>query len=230
MSVSAETVWGTTLVLASSALLVPYISAVVKHKYFAPRLDFEFDFGSPYCQLTEACKREIKDGKTVNEVRFPVFYFRFVVVNNGRLQADDCEVVLGKVWEEDSAGNLHSWQNFSPVNLKWSGEYPLRPTRTIQPGRKVFCDIGRIHHPDYEDKSVYMGISKEEKQENKFFFELPQRFFSQWDCLVPGKYQIEISIYSKNVRKITKKFKISWSGEWKDTEERMFKQVVVSSI
>ena len=219
----------TTVILASVAFLAPYVIERWKYKFYAPKLDFEFEFEPPYCHLTEMRRYELRNGKLENEVRFPVYYFRFAVVNSGKLQADDCEAVLEKVWEEDSAGNLQEWENFSPVNLKWSGGDPKAYLKTIHPGRNdVFCDIGRIHHPKYEPESVYVGISEEEKQRNKFFFELPQRFFSQWDCLMPGKYQIEISVYSKNAQKTTRRFKISWSGDWKDTEERMFRQIVIS--
>ena len=150
------------------------------------------------------------------------------------MQADDCEAVLERVWKEDDAKKLHKWENFLPVNLKWSGENPTKNFeracfKTIYPGgRRIFCDIGHICHPKHQAASTYRGITEEERQKNKFFFELPQKFFYQWDCLIPGKYQIQISVYSKNAEKITGKFKISWSGEWRDSEEEMFREIVVS--
>lgn len=143
---------GTTLFLGSVAFLAPYIIEKWKHRFFAPKLNFEFRLGPPYCHVTKMRRVRMEHGKILNETSFPVYYFRFVVVNGGKVQADDCEAVLEKVWEEDSAGRLVEWQNFSPVNLKWSGGDPQRLyLRTIQPRRRVFCDIGRVHHPRYQD-------------------------------------------------------------------------------
>lgn len=83
-------------------------------------------------------------------MRFPVYYFRFKVVNNGKLQAEECEVFLEGLW------------------------------------------IGRVHHPDHEPDSVYRDINNREKNQNKFFFELIEKPYAQWDCLVQGEYQISM--------------------------------------
>ena len=164
-----------------------------------------------------------------------MYYFRFSVGNNGKIRADDCETFLERVWEEDNKGNLHEWLDFTPVNLRWSGEDPKYKERarlkTVHPNMKrVFCGIGQIYHPKYKAKSAYRAISEEERQKSKFFFASLQKYYTQWDCLVPGEYQIEISVYSKNARKHTQRFKISWTGEWRDTEEEMFKEIVISKI
>lgn len=223
------TIWGTTAILAGSAFAIAFLSPLIKNWFISPRLNFEFEYGPPYCHLTEVLRFELVDGRPQNEIRFPVYYFRFTVANNGRSPAYDCEALLENVWQEDAAGDFDKWKKFSPYNLKWSGGTPKAIPKTIHPDRKVFCDIGRIHHPDYEGESAYVGFSDEEKRANKFFFELPEKPFSQPDSLVPGKYKIEISVYGRNVRKkITKTFKISWSGVWKDTEEKMFREIVIS--
>lgn len=218
--------WASIIILASAAFWGPYLVQRWKYKFYAPDVDFEFKFEPPYCHLTEMRTRDIATGREI--ARFPVYYCRFAVVNKGKLQADDCEAVLEKVWKEDSAGNFIEWRNFSAVTLKWSG--PPVYLRTIQPKRKVFCDIGRIHHPQHEPESMYLGITGADRQKNKFFFEIREDFFVQWNCLVPGKYRIQISVYGKNVPPVSRKFEISWSGEWRDTEEEMFKELVISSI
>ena len=210
-----------TLVLAISAFAVLFLSPVVRDKYFSRKLFVEFHFGvgSPYSHQTTARGRNIE---------FPVYYFSFSVHNEGKMQADDCEAVLERVWQVGDAGNKHEWKSFLPVNLKWAGENPRRNFeracyKTIYPGgRKVFCNIGHITPLEHQDESAYRGITEEQRQKNKLFFELPQKFYSQWDCLLPGKYQIQISVYSKNAAKKTKTFNISWSGEWKEREKEMF--------
>lgn len=219
MQVSDWILIGATLFLGSIALLAPYVVERWKYKFYSAKLEFKFFHRPPYCHKTQM------RGFNVN---YPVYYFRFKISNEkGRIQAEQCEAVVEKIWKEDSAGELKEFVDFSPVWLKWSGTQRTRYF-TIQPGREIFCDIGCIHHPDNEPDSVYRNITVEEKEQNKFFFEWPERFYSQWDCLLPGKYQIKIAVYSKNARKIVKKFNIVWSGIWKDQESVMLNELVIS--
>ena len=209
-----------TIILATTAFLAPYLIEKWKATYRSPKLLTTFKLASPDCHLTQ-----VKG----NGTEFPVFYFRFLVENIGKTQAEDCEVFLEKIFKENSAGQLVKWSNFTPVNLKWSGiRDPIN--KTIQPNRKVYCDIGKIQHPNHNYKSVYREASNEEQKMNKFIFELPERYYSQWDCLLPGKYKITISIYGKNVEKITKNFYIFWSGKWKNKEEDMFEESVIKML
>ena len=209
---------GSTLILAVTAFAAPYVVERWKHKSFAPKLCFEFSHAPPYCHGTEM---------TTRSGRLPVYYFRFVVVNEGKSQAEQFEAVLEMIRKENSSGRFEEWVDFSPVSLQWSG---VRDSKylTIQPGRKIFCDIGRIHHPEHEPESAYKDISPEEKRQNKFFFALLQTFFVQWDCLLPGKYQIEIAVYSSNSGRVSKKFNLAWSGNWKDKERDMLNELVIS--
>jgi len=220
MQISNWVLIGSTLFLGLMALIAPYFIEKWKYQFYSAKLNFKFFHRPPYSHITEM--RNLG-----SDIRFPVYYFRFKVVNEGKVEAEQCEAVLEKIWKENSIGELKEFSGFSPVSLKWSG--PGREKYlTIQPGREMFCDIGRIQHPDYEFGSVYKDINHQEKEQNKFFFELPERFYAQWDCLIPGKYQIEIALYSKNAKKVGRKFRISWSGIWKDGESGMLNELVVS--
>lgn len=208
---------GSTLVLAATAYIAPYLIEKWKFTYRSPNLKIKFKLIPPDCHLTHWNENGIKS---------PVYYFRFLVENIGKTQAESCEVYLEKIYKENSAGEMIEDQNFTPLNLKWSGlRDPI--ARTIQPGKEMFCDIGRIHHPSHNYKSVYQNISRRDQNLNKFAFELPERYYSQWDCLIPGNYIIVISVYSKNAKKVTKKFNISWSGKWEDNEVNMFNELVI---
>jgi hypothetical protein len=208
-----------TLILALAAFVAPYAIERWKHRFFAPKLRFEFFHRPPYCHLTKM---------RTSSVEFPVYYFRCIVVNEGRSQAEQCEAVLETIAKENSNGRLEEWGGFSPASLVWSGAANSKYL-TIQPGRKIFCNIGRIQHPQHEPESAYKDISAEEKKSNKFFLELQKRLFVQWDCLVPGKYQIELAVYSSNSKKVSKKFRLAWSGNWRDEEANMLKELVISS-
>jgi len=150
-----------TLILGVMALLVPYVIERWKYRFYSAKLAFEFLHKPPYCHKTEFRGPNF---------HLPVYYFRFKVSNDeGRVQAEQCEAVLEKIWREDTNGKLRVYKGFSPVFLKWSG-IEGQQYFTIQPGRSVFCDIGRIQHPDREPPSSYKDITEGQKKMNKFFF------------------------------------------------------------
>jgi len=206
-----------TIILASIAFIAPYVIERWKVKYRSPKLKIKFKFAPPDCDQTQWSEGGIKSA---------VYYFRFLVENIGKSQAEACEVYLEKIFKENSAGEMIEDDNFTPINLKWSGiRNPIE--RTIQPGKETYCDLGRIHHPDYSYQSVYKNITKKDQDLNKFVFELPERYYSQWDCLMPGKYKIIVSVYSKNAEKVTRQFNLVWTGKWEDEEKNMFNEIVI---
>ncbi|MCJ7645904.1 hypothetical protein MUO65_03230 [bacterium] len=214
----------TALFLGACALFVPFLAELIKRKLFAPRLTIKFSQVHPYCHLTKRV-----DGSTV-------YYFRFRVLNEGGSQARLCEALLEELWLADSAGNFIQEENFSPVNLTWVGEYVqsgpyLIPKQfiNINPKRKVFCDIGHISNPDFQrDVEKSQFYLERDSQELKFFFDSTVKFFAQRDCVSRGKAKIKISIYSENASKCERNFLIAWSGNWKDREEDMFREIVIS--
>lgn len=214
---------GTAIFLGLCALFVPFLAELIKRKLFAPRLRMEFSQKHPYCHKTKR-----KDGSLV-------YYFRFIVVNEGKSQAKFCEAILEELWILNSSGEFVQDENFSPVNLIWVGQYEQREGYlvkkqfiNINPKRKIFCDIGHISHPDFQkslEKSQF--YLEKDSEELKFFFDTPVRFFSQRDCISPGKAKIKISIYSENASKCERYFIIEWFGNWKEKEQDMFREIVI---
>lgn len=206
-----------TILLAGTAFVAPYFIEKWKYTYHSPELKIKFKLNPPGCHKTLWDEHGEKT---------PVYYFRFLVENTGKTQADECEVLLEEIFKKNSAGEYVKERNFTPVNLKWSGVSGAKQ-KTIQPGRAIFCDLGRVHHPKHNYRSVYHNISESDQKLNKFAFELPDLYYSQWDCLLPGNYKVTVSIYSKNAKKITRKFDISWTGKWEDEESNMFNELVI---
>lgn len=204
-------------VLAISAFLAPYIIERWKFTYRSPKLKIKFKLEPPDCHLTQWNE---------NGAKSSVYYFRFLVINIGKTQAESCEAFLEKIFKENSAGEMVEYKNFTPLNLKWSGARDFFE-RIIHPGKEIYCDLGRIHDPTYNFQSVYKNISKKDQSLNKFFFELPERYYSQWDCLIPGKYKIIVSIYSKNAERVTREFSLCWTGKWEAEELDMFNELVI---
>ncbi len=196
-----------TGILAIVALFAPYYNAQRLRKRNAPKLDIEFDEKT-------YCRHERKE-------KSPCYYCHFAVVNSGLSQADDCEAILEKICKWDDKKKKWGWQeweDFIPVNLKWSAEKKGSGRacfKTIYPGgRRYFCDIARV----------------DPKKREKFTFELARTFISQDDYLPLGKYKIQISVYSKNAAKVTKKFVIDWCGEWKGTQPEMQERLKIKML
>jgi hypothetical protein len=208
---------GTALFLGACALFVPYLAEIIKRKWFAPNLKIKFSQSNPFCHLTRRGDRS------------PVYYFRFEVKNEGKSQAKFCEAVLEELWVADISGKFIKEANFSPINLKWSGQPQTKQFIDINPERELFCDIGHISSPSIQNDKELSVFYKDNK-DLKFFFETPFRYFSQQDCVLAGNSKIKISIYCENAPKVEKYFQIFWSGKWKDNEVDMFKEIIISSI
>lgn len=202
-----------TLILAVTAFTAPFAFSFWWRMYTRPKIHIIFDNKPPYCHFTGGHP--------------PMYYCRFVVINTGRTQADDCEAVLESVWQiekqSDGRKGERKWERFLPVNLKWTGEDPVKDFeracfKTIYPGkRNYFCDVGHI---DKGERLVEGKIP--------FMFEQTMGFLGQSDGVTPGQYKLEISVYSKNAAKKTQRFGVRWSGEWKTTNEEMAREIVVS--
>ena len=202
---------GMTLVIVYIEIIRPWLQK--------PEIKIEFANERPYCHHDKG-----KKGSRI-------YWCHFVIFNNGRRQADDCEVVLERVWDWNNKkeNSERKERKFIPSNLKWSAEdrhkdFERACFKTIYPGgRRYFCDIARVEEVKENNKRV-------EKNDNKFDFELARPLKSQDNSLSRGKYKIQISIYSKNGAKVTKKFTIDWCGEWKETQPEMQKCLKIKML
>lgn len=206
----------TSIFLGACALLVPYLAELVKRHAFAPCLNISYRHEPPFSHKTRYSTNE------------PVYYFRFQVVNDGKTQARLCEVVLENLWIYDAANSPQRYLNYSPVNLKWSGESNIFVN--INPSRKIFCDIGHISSTNAQrnEQQNCIDISGYTGDDLRFFLELHQIFNVQPSCLKPSKYILQIGLYSENggYQKIF--LEISWSGQWRDSEIDMFREIVIT--
>jgi len=224
LSISDLVLVGTALFLGVIALAVPYLSELIKRKLFAPKLVFYFEEVPPWCHQTR-----IKGATAVMPIDEPVFYFRFQVANEGRSQARKCEAVLENLSIADATGNFGEARNYSPVNLIWGSSYG--EFVDINPGRRFFCNLLHIPSQRYQDLAK-QGNSYVEPAESEDFgvgaiLNVKAAFYAQPNRLPEGKYKIDVAIYSENADVIRKGFHVSWTGKWKSTEERMFKELVI---
>lgn len=215
---------GSTVFLGACALFVPCLSEIVRRKAFAPKPKIVFQLSPPFCHMTSFRSPPQKQ-PPVNEF---VYYFRFQVVNLGKSRANHCEVVLENLWIYDASQTPQPFPNFSPVNMNWVGA--SNSFVDINPGRKMFCDIGHISSSTYQnmhERNVFVDIPGCTGNDLRFLFDLSQYFYSQPNCLFPGRYIIQVGFYSENGGNFKDFFDISWSGRWRDTETEMFREIVI---
>ena len=128
----------TSIFLGACALFVPYLAEIVKRKAFSPALKIDFKLKPPFCHKT-SWRSPQQVQPSVNE---PVYYFRYQVINEGKSRANNCEAYIEKLWIYDASNTPQLYPNFSPINMVWVGSQSA--VVNINPGRKIFCDIGHI--------------------------------------------------------------------------------------
>ena len=214
----------TALFLGACALFVPYLAEIVKRKAFAPNLKILFELAPPFCHQTSWCSPL----GSSTQIKEPVYYFRFQVVNEGKTQARLCEVVLEYLWIYNSANNPQLYLNFSPVNMVWVGA--SNEFININPKRRFFCDIGHISSVNYQreiEQNRCIDLPGYRGNDLRFVLGLHQFFYSQPNCLVPGRYILQVGLYSENAGYQKEFFDISWSGKWQDGNDQMFREIVI---
>jgi hypothetical protein len=205
---------GTALFLGAVALFVPAFAEIIKRKFFAAKLKIDFELRPPDCHKTHVVRGDA------------VYYFRFRVTNNGKSQARRCEAVVEKIYKADAAGNFQEIK-YTPINLIWGSSYGEYVD--INPKRTFHCDLFNIPTRDFQgwSENEYVDPIDTPPYELGIILNVKAAFFSQPNRLPPGKYRINVGVYSDNSKKIEQIFQINWSGHWKEAEQEMFKEVVV---
>jgi hypothetical protein len=208
------------LFLGIVALVAPYVSECIKRWRFSPKLKIEFNEAPPGCHKTRLT------GQNINE---PCYYFRLIVTNIGKSTARNCEAILENLEQANAAGgySTKTKTRFTPVKLNWGslqGEYI-----NINPSRRCFCDL--LHVPSENYQKQFPGPNVNPRSCSAFpigiLLDVKFHMNSQPSRLPIGKYRVEIAIYSENATKVNRTFEIAWSGNWKDQEEDMFKELVI---
>ena len=103
----------------------------------------------------------------------------------------------------------------------------------INPDRHFFCDLFSL--PSASFQKVYRdlyGAYVDPRYSPSFdlglVLSVKTAFFSQPNRLPPGKYRIDLAVYSENADKVTKSLFVAWSGVWKPVEGELFRECVVS--
>jgi hypothetical protein len=221
-----------TIALAICTLALAVVAAFqdrIRAWLLMPKLKVYYTHTPPFAHRT--WWRSPQDA----ELKEPVYYFSFQVVNEGLSQARRCEAVLEDLWICDAAGNPEKHPNFSPVNLTWVAPSPTPQFLDINPNRKVYCNIGHISSPSYQEREEKdprrrIDIPGYDDSGLRFFLEQTKWYYSQPNCLAPGKYAIRVSLYAENAPYQEHFFEIVWSGKWQNSDPEMFREIVIRSV
>ncbi len=120
-----------------AALAIAIWGDALRAIYRRPILTVRLKPALPDCLKTEVGAK-LPDGTQIPAGHS--YFCRLRVENGGRAEAQDVEIQLMRLWQEDAQGKLTEVTEFIPLNLKWA--YIGRITLPkLQPGLSRHCDL-----------------------------------------------------------------------------------------
>lgn len=227
-SVADKVLIASTLFLGAVAIFGPAFADAFKAWWLRPRLRFEFRLSPPDCHQTSAMLVLTPSQKS----KEPIFYYRFRVSNAGKSQARRCEAVVEGLAIADGAGDYRPYPRYTPVRLIWGAGF--NDFVDINPGRYFFCDFLTI--PNAKSQTVARDLfgAYVDPPDTPVFdlgvvLNVKAAFFAQPNRLPPGKYRLDLAVYSENADTLCQSLYVAWRGSWKETEEAMFQECVVGT-
>jgi hypothetical protein len=145
-------------------------------------------------------------------------YFRLRIENVGWRTADDVEVTLEEVKRFENNRFLVD-PDFMPLRLFWSHWRESRYEISIPPDAYRHCDFGFILEP-----TVTLATpSPTENGVLLFWFDVFRRPNTGRTSLLPGRYQITVSAFGKNVGRSSLRIELEWKGLWDDDIDVMLR-------
>ncbi len=213
------------LVLVITAFVAPYVVWLLQRKYLAPKLKISYIHDQP---MSRRSSRYFKQEPDLKE---PVFDFHFQVVNEGKSTARKVEAVIMELWFHDASGKPKKQEDFFPVNLRFDPKNPRYID--ITPKRPILWNVGNIpskHIQERLDEDSIYDAPGTKSDGLRFLLDLYRSPFFQTNAFKPGSYGIKVSLYSENDYQAEILLKIDWSGNWRDTEEEMFREIVITQV
>lgn len=218
--------WVLAIVAIAVAVLGPPIADQVKRWWRGPKLVIVYEHKPPMSR---------KASRTYHHApqrRDPIYDIHFQIGNEGETRAEKIEAVLEEIWDYDSAGKPHKVQGFWAVRLRFDGNGA--ESIDLNPHRQVQWNLGNIPCEEVQAEMMkfdrFVDIPGKQGTDLRFFLDVDEFPFFQPNVLLPGKYGIKVVLYSSNAPRKHRYFIIDWNGEWRDTEEEMFKQIVITPV
>ena len=199
-------------ILTLLAILVALFKDELIRLWRHPSLNVTIKLSPPDCHKTK-----LKVGNILGDC----YDLRIRVENKGNLRADNVQVFAAKLFRQQADGIFKEEEHFSPMNLVWSISKKSF-TEGISPKMGMHCDLGHIFDPKKRIEAERGHIEQIKEAITILVLDLEAARYSGVYKLTPGTYRLELKIAASNAKPITKTLEIYLTGEWYDSEERMF--------
>jgi hypothetical protein len=204
---------GAAIVTGLIALLKDPIAVAIN----SPKLKIRF---FPYDKRD--CHATRFSNSATGEIVANTHYFRVRIENIGWRTAEDVEVTLEEV-KRFSEGDFIVDTDFMPLRLYWSHWRQNRSEIPIPAGAYRHCDLAFVLDP--ESKTPPNPPAEDGKV--LLWFDVFPRPNTGRTSLLPGKYQILLSAFGKNVRRASLKIEFEWKGLWRADIDALYREGLI---
>jgi hypothetical protein len=189
-----------------------------------PKLNVILRPGPPDCHKTEISIQKMI-GQGVYEERYPCYYLRLWIENNGSTRAENVQVFAERL--EKLEGHKYVEQKrFLPMNLRWSHSGAIGQGIVFNPGISpemgAHADLAHIPHPSLEEQVAGRAVPGFKKGHSLLEFDLEVQPYQGGHLHGPGDYRLHLKVAASNCEPIKKVIGLKFSGVWHDSEETMF--------
>lgn len=194
--------------------LIALTKNVIVEAINSPKLKIRFfPYDKRDCHATAF--RNIETGNVVARTH----YFRVRIENVGWRTAEDVEVTLEEV-KRFTGGKFVADTDFMPLRLLWSHWRENRYELSIPPGVYRHCDLAYVLDP----AAPTPPLPTTENDKVLFWFDVTPRPNTGRTSLMPGRYQVLLTAFGKNVGRALLKIDLEWAGVWRDDIDVLYKE------
>jgi len=202
-----------TIFLGLVALIVAFSQESVNKCFRSTKLNSGIRLKSPDCHYIELTDQ--------NGARYPSYYVRVKITNEGKNVAKNIEIMINKCWQVKEDGTKEELKKFLPMNLVWS-HYGEITMSQILPHHFRHCDIGSFRL--IPNNKVIFKIDTAVQPNRVEGGEYP-------NILYAGNYQLDLIIGADNISTFQQSYKLSFDNNFYNTEEDMFtKNVKIEKV
>jgi hypothetical protein len=213
-------------VAAATALVIAIYHNKLSAWKHHPDLVPELIGRPPDCHKTFIVRR--KTGEIAD-----CFYFRLKVHNKGKAPASNVEVFLEEILIKHADGVYHKWEEFLPLNLRWSHFESAIFFHIISPDMYKHCDIGHIIDPqklDIIEADDLFLMMRHQRGDIIFNLDFATKPLTGTYILKPGEYRLNLVISAANAKVVKKRIDLNVRGIWAQDQDRMLSEGIGISL
>lgn len=211
-----------TCLLAIVAFVAPYVVWRLQRRHLAPKLRASYLHKEPMARLSSRTVQGPGAGPAV-------FDFHFEVRNTGKTPATNVVAEIIEFWHEGAPGKLVKLDEFMPVYLR----YLQTEFIDVHPQRPYYWNIGDIYPRRLQqtwNKGALYDAPGKRGTGLRFRLDLHSAPHNQVNVLLKGTYGLKIALYSENAKPELLYLRLTWSGRWRATLQKMLSEIVVQEV